>query len=331
MENNFSKKFISRLDGTLSPSVLKLIYEELEIFTADYEIQERKHDLIEYQPDTYPEALQIYLVTKKIEGKSDQTVYGYRLMLEDFFQHVHKPMDSIQQNDIRRYLYEAQKRRGIGNRSLDTRRRIINGFFQFCLDEGYISRNPMRQIKPIKFTATEREPLTDEELARVRDACDGDPRAMAMIEVLYSTGARVSELANLNRSDIDLNTREVVLLGKGNKIRTSYLSGRAVVELRRYWSERDDDDPHAFVSSRHPHKGLDRRAIEKIISQLGDKIGIRLFPHRIRHTSATDALAHGMRLEQVQQFLGHSKPETTEIYAKINRNSIKMAHQCALM
>ena len=331
MENNFSKKFISRLDGTLSPSVLKLIYEELEVFSADYEIREKKHELTEYKPDTYPEALQIYLVTKKIEGKSDQTVYGYRLILEDFFQHAHIPMESIQQNDIRRYLYEVQKRRNLGNRSLDTRRRVINCFFQFCHDEGYISRNPMRQIKAIKYTATEREPLTDEELARVRDACDRDPRAMAMIEVFYSTGARVSELANLNRDEIDLNTREVILLGKGNKIRTSYLSGRAVVELRRYWSTRSDDDPHAFVSSRNPHKGLNRRAVERIVSEIGEAAGIHLYPHRIRHTSATDALSHGMRLEQVQQFLGHSKPETTEIYAKLNRNNIKIAHQSALM
>ena len=331
MENNFSKKFISRLDGTLSPSVLKLIYEELEVFTADYEIRQKKHDVAEYHPDVYPEALQVYLVSKKIEGKSDQTLYWYRLILEDFFQNVHIPLAEIRQNDIRRYLYELQKRRGLSNQSLDTYRRALNGFFQFAHDEEYIQRNPMRQIAPIKYVQTEREPLTDEELAKVRDACIGDPRAMALIEVLYSTGARVSEIVNLNRSDIDLNSREVILFGKGNKYRKSFLSGRAVVELRRYWNTRSDDDPHAFVCSKRPCQGMTRRSIEKIISKIGDDVGIRLYPHRIRHTSATDALAHGMRLEQVQQLLGHAKPETTEIYAKLNKNAFKAAHQCALM
>ena len=76
---------------------------------------------------------------------------------------------------------------------------------------------------------------------------------------------------------------------------------------------------------------MTRRSIEKIISKIGDDVGIRLYPHRIRHTSATDALARGMRLEQVQQFLGHSKPETTEIYAKIQNSAIKSAHQSALL
>ena len=116
MENNFSKKFVSRLDGTLSPSVLKLIYEELEIFTADYEIRQKKHDVAEYHPDVYPEALQVYLVSKKIEGKSDQTLYWYRMILEDFFRSVHIPLEEIRQNDLRRYLYELQKRRGLSNR-----------------------------------------------------------------------------------------------------------------------------------------------------------------------------------------------------------------------
>ena len=331
MENNFSKQFISRLDGILAPNVLKLVYEELEVFTADYEIKPKKNELTEYQPGTYPEALQIYLVTKKIEGLSDKTLYGYKLGLEDFFQNVRIPLDQIQQNDIRRYLYETQKKRNIQNCSLDARRRIISTFFQFCHDEGYISRNPMRQISAIKFTKTERNPMTDEELAKVRDACAGDPRLMAMIEVFYSTGARVSEISNLKRSDIDLNTREVILFGKGKKYRTSFLSGRAVVELRKYWETRDDDDPHAFVSVRKPHHKIEPRGIEKIIAKLGEKAGIRLFPHRIRHTSATDALAHGMRLEQVQQFLGHSNPETTEIYAHIRSSAIKSAHQSALM
>ena len=331
MENEFVKNFMLRLEGSLSPKMLKFINDELEVFVTDYDISKRKNEIAEYTYEIIPDAVKVYLVTKKIEGKSDITLYEYKLALENFFNHVHIPLADIRTNDIRRYLYEIQKERNLGNRSLDTKRRYLNGFFQWVQDEEYITRNPMKQIATIKFTETVREPLTDEELARVRDACGNDNRMKALLEILYCTGARVSEIVNLKREDINLDTREVTLFGKGKKYRTSYLSGRAVVELRKYWNDRTDDDPHAFVGERKPHKGMTRRSIERLVTVLGEKAGIKLYPHRIRHTSATDALSHGMRLEQVQQLLGHSKPETTEIYAKLSKGNIKAAHQSALM
>lgn len=331
MTNDFTKEFILRLEDKLSSGMLKLINDELEVFIADYDITRRKNEIVEYTHEIIPEAVKVYLVTKKIEGKSDDTVYSYRLCLEHFFNHVQIPLTDIRTNDIRRYLYEVQKERRLENRSLDTKRRILNGFFEWANDEEYITRNPMRQISAIKFAEKAREPLSDEELAKVRDDCDGDIRMKALLETMYCTGARVSEIAGLEIKDINLDTREVTLFGKGKKYRTSYLSGKAVVELRQYWSERNDDDPHAFVGERSPHRGMTKRNIEKMITALGEKAGIKLYPHRIRHTSATDALSHGMRLEQVQQLLGHSKPETTEIYAKLNKVNIKAAHQSALL
>ena len=331
MSNDFTREFISRLEDKLSTNVLKLIHEELELFIYGYDIKKKDQSMIVYRKEAYPNEVKIYLVSKKLEGKSSQTIYGYKNYLKDFFERVSIPIVYIKANDIRRYLYEVQNERNISNRSLDTRRRVLNGFFQWLFDEGYITKNPMKQINPIKFTSKEREPLTDEQLTIVRDACDGDPRCMALLEVMYSTGARVSEIANLKKSDINLVDREVILFGKGSKYRTSYLSGRAVVELKRYWKSRTDDNEYAFVQNKEPYGKLGKRGIEKVISNLGERAGIHLYPHRIRHTSATDALARGMKLEQVQQLLGHSKPETTEIYAKLNNGNVKNAHRNALI
>ena len=331
METNFANLFITHISDHFTEPELAIILSDLECFIADYEIRKKEHAVIAYTGDYLPEAVKVYMVTKKIEGKSEQTIYSYGIYLKDFFTAVTVPLDQVSANDLRRYLVELQDRRGISNRTLDTRRRALNAFFEWCFNEGYIDKNPCRKISAIKYEAKEREPLTDEELAMVRDACEGDIRSMALIEVLYSTAARVSEVANLKKADVNLESREVTLYGKGKKYRTSFLSGRAVVELRRYLASRTDDDPHLFVYKKKPFRGLDKRGIEEIIREIGIKAGIKLFPHRMRHTSATDALAHGMRLEQVQQMLGHANPETTEIYAKVNKEIIKTAHQKALM
>lgn len=331
MDNNFAKTFVSRLEGKFSEGDLMIILTELECFAANYDIQVKERELVAYNGETFPEAFKVYMVTKKIEGKSKETLYSYMIYLKDFFREVPVALEEVNANDIRKYLVELQQRRGISNRTLDTRRRALNAFFEWSFNEGYISKNPCRKISAIKYESKEREPLNDEELAMVRDACEGDIRSMALIEVLYCTAARVSEIARLEKKDINLQTREVKLFGKGSKYRTSFLSGRAVVELRRYFAQREDDNPHVFVYKKKPYKGLDKRGIEEIVRQIGEKAGIDLFPHRMRHTSATDALAHGMKLEQVQQMLGHANPETTEIYAKLNKDNIKNAHQNALV
>lgn len=324
---NFAKEFMVKLDGKISESDMATILQELQIFASGYDIQKKETSLTTYEPQI-PECYKAYMVSKKIEGLSKETLKTYDLYLKDFLLYIRKPVREITANDIRIYLFSYQRKNGVSNRTMDGRRLVINTFLEWCRTERYIDWNPCSQIRPIKYESKPREPLTGIELELVRDACR-TYREKAIIEVFYSTGCRVSEMVNLSKSDVDFVKGEVKLFGKGAKHRISYINARAEVALKKYLFSRRDENPALFVSDRNPHDRLKKTAIEKVVREIGERSGIgrRVFPHLIRHTTATDALERGMNIAEVQKILGHEKMDTTMIYAKVCQENVKHDHR----
>ncbi|MEY8509787.1 site-specific tyrosine recombinase/integron integrase [Lachnospiraceae bacterium 42-17] len=327
MEGTFAKNFVTKLNGKISDDNLKVVLQELEIFVNDYSIENRRTELISYE-NIIPHCYKVYMISKKIEGLSSGTLKIYDLYLKDFFSHIEKPLEQITANDIRAYLYQLQQRRKISNHSLDGKRLVINTFLEWCKNEEYISKNPCKQIQPIRFEEKPREPLSDIELELVRYGCK-TYRDKAIIELFYSTGCRVSEMVNLNKGDIDFDTGEVHLFGKGSKHRISYVNAKAEVALKRYLAARKDNNQALIVSERAPYQRLSKTGIERAIRIIGEhsKIGRNLYPHLIRHTTATDALNRGMNVTEVQKILGHEKLDTTMIYAKVSQENVRYNHK----
>lgn len=228
---NFANEFVSKLDGKISDEALRTVLQELQVFASNYDINQRETHVVPYQSNI-PDCYRVYMVAKKIEGMSPESMKTYNFYLTDFFEHINRPFEQVTTNDIRIYLYETQKRTGISNRTLDGKRLVINTFMDWCWKEGYIPNNPCASIKPIKFEEKPREPLSNMELEIVRDACE-NYRDKAMIELFYSTGCRLSEMVNLKISDIDFASKEVHLFGKGSKHRTSYLNAKAEYMLKK--------------------------------------------------------------------------------------------------
>lgn len=324
---NFAKEFMAQLNGKVSDDELEVILRELEVFSVNYDIQKKETEIIPYEPHI-PECYKVYMVSKKIEGLTDETLKTYAGYLENFFAFFNKPIEKIDSNDIRLYLYNYQDMRNVTDRTMDGKRVVLNGFFEWCKNEGYIPTNPCKKIHPIKYTMELIEPLTDLEMEILRDSLR-TYREKAMVEVFYSTGCRVSELVNLNKSDVDFRTKEVILFGKGKKYRISYINAKAEVALRKYLEERTDDDPALFVRERRPHTRLKKNGVESVIRKLGKRAGIgrRVYPHLIRHTHATTALSRGMDITRVQKIMGHKKIETTMIYAKVCQEDVKHDHK----
>ena len=311
---------IAKLDGKIPTDEISKVRDILAVTLSDYEFTSKSHEL---SCIVIPECLNIYLATKKIEGKSDNSINLYRLYLNEFVRIIQKPLENVTANDIRMYLYLIQENRKISNRTLDSRRTVVCSFLGWCAAEGYISKNPAINIAPIKYERKERVPLTDIQLEKVRNACS-TLRETAMVEVLYSSGCRVTELARLNISDVNFDTREIKLFGKGDKHRTSYLSAKAIVALQAYLASRTDDCEALFVSTKKPIKRMQKNGLEAIIRKLGKKCEMPfLHPHLFRHTVATDCLKRGMDVTALQKMLGHRSLETTMIYAKVSDDTVR--------
>lgn len=327
---NFANEFVSKLDGKISDEALRTVLQELQVFASNYDINQRETHVVPYQSNI-PDCYRVYMVAKKIEGMSPESMKTYNFYLTDFFEHINRPFEQVTTNDIRIYLYETQKRTGISNRTLDGKRLVINTFMDWCWKEGYIPNNPCASIKPIKFEEKPREPLSNMELEIVRDACE-NYRDKAMIELFYSTGCRLSEMVNLKISDIDFTSKEVHLFGKGSKHRTSYLNAKAEYMLKKYFElerPKESISDSVFVIFRKPYNRMQKGSIYARVKAIQKRSGIErsLFPHLLRHTMATDALNRGMNVAEVKEILGHEKLDTTMIYAKISHDSVKFNHK----
>ena len=334
MIDNFAEQFMTTLEGDLTVEQMRVVLAKLQMYSANFDIEEKCTDLMK-PDDVIPYFYKTFIVSKKIEGMSRQSIVTYDCNLKDFFYHINKPIEEVTTNDIRIYLYGVQKRRGITNRTLDGKRLILNSFFGWCYTEGYLKSNPVARINKIKFIEKPREPLTDYEMEMIRNACQ-TVRERALIEMFYSTGCRVSEMERLKRSDIDLDSKEVLLFGKGSKYRTSYINAKAEFWLKKYWAEVDDIEELSdkakqwcFITIRRPYKQFKKTAMEKVVHDIGVRAGLEsnLYPHRIRHTLGTTSLRRGMPLPELQTLLGHVKPDTTLIYAKISQQNVKFDHQ----
>jgi site-specific recombinase XerD len=170
--------------------------------------------------------------------------------------------------------------------------------------------------------------LTDFELEQLRNECKTD-RDLAIIEMLYSTGCRVSELISLNKKDIDYTNAKVKVYGKGKKERWCFLNAKSQLALKKYIFSRTDNNEALFVSNKLPNNRLGKGSIEKQIKHLGKMANIRekVTPHTLRRSTATHLLAHGASLEEVQAILGHERSETTLLYAKLDISNLQLTHK----
>lgn len=328
MYEHFKNEFLVQIQDHFEQEQLRVIMNCLDVASCNYEFSKKQTDIIEYG-SIVPELVKTYIVCKKIDGLSDQTLYNYHMHLKNFFAYTRKIPESITSNDIRVYLYKYQEVHGITNRSLDKIRQVISGFFQWAQDEEYILKNPAKSIHQIKYESKPRKELSQIELEYIRRACK-TLRETAMIEVLYSTGCRVSELSVLKIADVDFVDKKVHLLGKGKKHRYSYLNAKAEVALKEYINSRKDCCEYLFVTEKKPIKNLNKEAIEKIVRNIAKRIfgdQKKITPHIFRHTTATTAMKNGMPIQSIQIMLGHSRIDTTMIYAHTDESLVKYEHE----
>ena len=277
--------------------------------------------------NTNRKILKVFLRSRVRNGCSDKTIDNYKVHLSIFLYEVIKPINEITSIDIYNYLDKYRLSHNISNNTLDNIRRVINSFFEYLEQEDVILKSPCRKIHKIKGDYVIKTPFSEEEIESIRDICPSI-RELALVDFLNSSGVRVNECSKLNKEDISLSTREGIVFGKGGKERVIYFDARAKLHLERYLAERTDNLPALFVSSAKPYRRLSKHGIEYVIAELGKCAGVTsAYPHRFRRTLATRLIEKGTPIEQVQRILGHSKLETTLIYARVNQYDVKRNHE----
>lgn len=271
--------------------------------------------------------LRLFLTAKEVEGCSPKTIAYYESTLAHMTASIAKPYTQVSSDDLRSYLNKYETERGVGKATIDNIRRIMSSFFSWLEDEDYIVKSPVRRIHRVKTATITKEVLTDEELETLRDSCTAT-RDLAIVDLLASTGMRVGELVGLDIADVNLQERECIVTGKGNKQRPVYFDARTKLHLAAYLSTRSDSSPALFVSLNGTGERISIGGIQTRLRNLGKTAGVnRVHPHKFRRTLATHAIDKGMPIEQVQKLLGHAKIDTTMHYAMVNQNNVKASHR----
>ena len=328
MNKDFILNIVNDMNKYLTVYQVNKLEESLTNIQTSYRVikldnKEQEQEVV----NNNSKLVELYISSKKIEGCSDRTITYYKEIINDFISSKNILVKDIETNDIRYYLAKRKEETNCSGTTIDNIRRVLSSFFSWLEDEDYIIKSPVRRIHKIKTQIVVKEVFTDEDIVTMIDNCK-NVRDLALIEFLISTGVRVGEIVNINKSDINFEDRSCIVLGKGNKQREVYFDAKTKIHLEEYLNSRDDNESGLFVSLNKPHQRLTISAVELIVRKLGEKTNInKVHPHKFRRTLATMAIDKGMPIEQVQKLLGHVKIETTMHYAMVNQNNIKISHR----
>jgi integrase/recombinase XerD len=279
-----------------------------------------------------------YIVVEK--GLSKNTVDAYSHSLNRFLDYLKKKgiqeISSVSKFDVRAFLL-ALKKQGLSAKSVVRNLVAIRTLFQFLIQEGILEANPIEELESPKMPKTLPEILNLKEVEQLLEQPNPQTpmgiRDRAMLEVLYATGMRVSELTQLPMNQVNLEAGYVLVFGKGSKERIIPLGSEAMKWVALYLKGARErlakrrESPFLFIN--RMGSGMSRQRFWKVIKTYGRRAGIRkrITPHLLRHSFASHLLERGADLRSVQMMLGHVDISTTQIYTHVTGERLKKIHQ----
>jgi tyrosine recombinase XerD len=285
--------------------------------------------------------MEAFLVWMRVErGRAANTLAAYRRDLTHFAAWVDEEglsTESLAPSDVDDYVDSC---RASGEAVATTARRMaaLRMFFAYAVVEDIRPDNPTALVDGVRVPTGVPKPLSEDDVEKLLSAVTGDDatarRDRAMLEFLYATGARISEMCGLNLDDLDMRGRLVRLFGKGSKERVVPFGRQALSTLEEYlardgrdllvpysWSKSNDREA-VFLTNRG--RRMNRQKAWDVVKRAGAAVGLSddLSPHSLRHSCATHMLEHGADLRIVQEMLGHSSISTTQIYTKVSQERL---------
>ena len=264
------------------------------------------------------------------KGFSDYTVKSYETDLKEFYDFAGDDEANIE--TVRNYLRKLYEDK-YSSRSISRKVSSLKSYFKYLEGEGIIKDNFMRLISNPKIEKTLPNYLNYDDLEKLLNFPDRSNkyglRDALILEMLYSSGVRVSELANMKLSDIDFNEKKILILGKGNKERYVYYGSKCADLLDKYLKIDHRESPYLLIGKRS--EKLNEREIRSIVTDTAKKAGISVHvtPHTLRHTYATHMLNDGADLKSVGDLLGHESLSTTQIYTHVSNERLRRVYLSA--
>lgn len=286
-----------------------------------------------------------FITYLKVEKEvSPHTIINYSVDLKDFSGFLNpkseKESKGVEEFDVSKVDYLLLKKylahikgKGYAKRTIARKLASLRSFFRFLHKEGYIKINPITSLSTPKLDKKLPIFLDEKEVVKLIEApqgvAAGDLRDRAVLETLYSTGIRVSELVGLNIENVDFIGGVIKVYGKGKKERLTPIGDKALSAIRKYLDKRKSNAKAVFLNKSGVR--VTDRTIRRIVNKYIDVASLRehISPHTLRHSFATHLLNKGADLRSVQELLGHANLSTTQVYTHVSTERLKSVYEKA--
>lgn len=320
----------------LSKDQLNNLKSQLQLSLHNYSISKiETTELSIGNGDTTRELLEYFTICKLGSGRNRKTIKQYVLVANQLCNLVNKKLNMITSDDVIYFLakYPYIKDKVVSKCTMDSKRRYLSSIFSLLKKHKKINENPMDMVEQIKYKSKIKQPLEKKEIENIKRAIlykknkMMKARNIAILQLFLDTGLRVSELSNIDISDINFDKKEIKVLGKGNKERIVFFTDDTLNSLKRYLEYRDikeyNVDIPLFMNNANTRR-LKSSGIQNMLKALRKPSGInRLHCHLLRSTAATNLVKDGISIDIVDKYLGHSGLNVIQKYVINSQEHIK--------
>jgi site-specific recombinase XerD len=324
---NFINNVVRHMESDLTVNQLQRLKIVLTMDVSKFRIEESKNEVIIYDESSDLAAYKQYFVSLKLRGLASGTIELAMRTVDRFNRYMRKPFNEVTTNDIRLYIASRDMENHISKATLNRERGAICRFYSWLHEEEYISKNPATRVETIKVEKRLKKAFTPIEVELIRNACV-KPKEKAVLELLLSTGCRVTELTMLSMENYDQHSGSITVIGKGNKERRVFVNARAKVTVDNYLKIKPHSHGPIICGLHGVGTAMTANGIQKMVKEIARRAGVaHAHPHKFRRTAATFAIRQGMEINNVRIFLGHSSIGTTQGYIDVSGMDFKQIHE----
>lgn len=324
---------------TLDKEQLGILKSQLQLVLYNYDVSKIESTEVSIgNQESTKELLEYFSVCKLSSGRSKDTIKQYLLVARQLCDTVHKELNMITTDDVIYFLakYPYTRTPAVSGCTMDSKRRYLSSIFGLLEKHKKIAENPMNMVEQIKYTSKVKQSLSDVEIENINKAIDktknkiAKVRNDAIMQLCLDSGARVSELTNINIGDINFHKKEIKILGKGRKERIIFFAAKTEQKIKDYLELRNDIKENEFENNRPLFMDITNRrrlqssGVRSMMKRLRKPSGVsRLYPHLLRAQCACELAKANIQIDLIAKYLGHANLDVVQRYVLNSNDRLK--------